>query len=61
MLKMKPKCKKQGASTLTMSITDLDKVNLDKLGKGGLVLGSSQFVLLSQLPKKSAYFNSGQR
>ena len=33
-------------------VTDSDKLNLDKLGYGGLVLGSSQFMLLVQLPQK---------
>ena len=39
-------------NTATLRITDLDKLNLVKLDNGGLVLGSSQFLLLSQLPQK---------
>ena len=31
---------------------DLDKLNLVKLGYGGSVLGSSQFLLLPQLPQE---------
>jgi len=33
-------------------LTDLDKLNLVKLGYGGSVLGSSQFLRLPQLPQK---------
>ena len=36
----------------TLNITDMDKLNLVKLGNGGLVSGSSQFLLLPQLPQK---------
>ena len=36
----------------TVRITDEDKLNLVKFGIGGLVLGSSQFLLLPQLPQK---------
>ena len=32
---------------------DLDKLNLVKLAYGGKVLGSSQFLLLPQLPQKA--------
>ena len=35
-----------------MHITDLDKLILVKIGNGGLVLSSSQFLLLPQLPQK---------
>ena len=35
-----------------MLIKNLDKLNLLKLANGGLVLGSSQFLLLPQLPLK---------
>ena len=34
----------------TVRITDLNRLNLVKLGYGGLILGSSQFLLLPQLP-----------
>ena len=46
-----------------MHITDLDKLKLVKIGNGGLVLSSSQFILLPQLPQKKndARFNSGQK
>ena len=33
-------------------IADLDTLNLDKVGYGGFVLGSRQFLLLPQLPQK---------
>ena len=33
-------------------VTDLDKLNLVKLGYGGLILGWRQFLLLLQLPQK---------
>ena len=33
------------------SVRDLDKLNFVKLGFGGMVLGSSQFLLLPQLPQ----------
>ena len=42
-------------------ITDLDKLNLAKICKGDLVLGSIQFPLLPQLPQKKLHsFQSGQ-
>ena len=34
----------------TECVRDLDKLNLVKFGYGGLGLGSSQFLLLPQLP-----------
>ena len=36
----------------TVSVRHFDKLNLVKLGYGGLVIGSSQFSLLPQLPRK---------
>ena len=36
----------------TVYIKDLDKLNLVKLVNGGLVLGSSHFLLLPHMPKK---------
>ena len=36
----------------TECVTDLDKFNLVKLGYGGLVLASSQFLLLAQFLQK---------
>ena len=36
----------------TVCIRDLDKLKLVKLGYGGLVLGSSQFLILPHLPQK---------
>ena len=38
--------------SFTDRFTDLDKPNLFELAYGGLVLGSSQFLLLPQLPHK---------
>ncbi len=37
---------------LTECITDLDKLNVVKLGDGYLVLGFNQFSLLTYLPQK---------
>ena len=34
----------------TVSIADMDTLNLDKAGYGALVLGSRNFLLLPQLP-----------
>ena len=39
-------------SCSTVRITDLDKLNLVKICNGGLVLGSSQLLVLPQLPQK---------
>ena len=36
----------------TECVMDLEKLNLVKLGYGGLGLGSSQFLLLPQMPQK---------
>ena len=36
----------------TVRIKDLNKLNLVNLAYGGLVLGSSQFTLLSEMPQK---------
>ena len=41
----------QQSCKYTECVTDLDKFNLIILGNGGLVLGSSQILLLPSLPK----------
>ena len=38
-------------------VRNLDKVNLVKLGYGGLGLGSSQFFLMLKLPQKIAFLS----
>ena len=38
--------------TSTECVSNLDKLNLVKLGNGGLVLGSIPFLLLPKLPQK---------
>ncbi len=40
----------------TESFTDLVKLGLVKFAYGGLVIGSNQFSILSQLLKKDGYF-----
>ena len=41
---------------------DLDKLNLDKPGYGGLVLGSSQLFIIAQVVTKyDALYKSGQK
>ena len=40
------------ADITRLGITDLEKLNLVKLGNGGLVLGLSQILLLPKLPQK---------
>ena len=40
-------------SSYTVRFKDLDKLNLVKICNGGKVLGSSQFLILPQLPQKT--------
>ena len=47
-------------NTASLRTTDLDKLNLVQIWYGGLVLGSSQFPLLPQLPQNDACLKSGQ-
>ena len=43
----------------TYCATDLDKLNLVKLGYGSLVLGSSQLLILPQIPLKIVLTSKG--
>ena len=51
--------KKNFRTTGTMRIMDLDKLNLVKLAKGGLVFGI--FATVSAASKNDAHFKSGQK
>ena len=42
---------------MILNSTDLGKLNLVTFGNGGLVLGSSQFLLLLQLPQKTKLYS----
>ncbi len=44
-----------------IGITDLIKFNLVKFGQGGLILDSSQFLLLPQLPQNTSLFKNDQK